>query len=224
MTALALAFGRLLPRRRKSGWHHRTYSSRSRSSLSSSALSDIVQRRNLTSSSHSLDKASDHLLRLSKLDKEADHVEAREWVERFKVDDIPKDAYEVSRSRSSGPGGQHVNKTESKITLRCNLSRAKGVWLPPFVFQPLTKVPHYIPSPPSLQISSQQSRKAYQNLSSTLTLLHGLIARAAESVIVNPTSEEQKARVRGFVRKENERRLEGKKRAAMKRASRRDTD
>ncbi|WVF71837.1 hypothetical protein IAT40_006646 [Kwoniella sp. CBS 6097] len=181
-------------------------------------------RRSFPTTTAVQDKASDHLLSIPKLDKEADHVQAREWVNGFRVDDIPKDGYEVSRSRSSGPGGQHVNKTESKITIRCDLTRAKGDWLPPFVFQPLTKVPHYMPSPPSIQISSQQSRKASQNLSTALGLLHQTIVKSAESVIINPTSEEQKEKVRRYVRKENERRLEGKKRAAAKRASRRDID
>jgi peptidyl-tRNA hydrolase ICT1 len=35
---------------------------------------------------------------------------AREWVETFKVDDIPKKHTTVAFSASSGPGGQNVNK------------------------------------------------------------------------------------------------------------------
>ncbi|WVQ99068.1 hypothetical protein IAU59_006200 [Kwoniella sp. CBS 9459] len=201
-----------------------TAKAKANASTSASANPIPGSIRTLTSTASLQEKASTHLLRLAKLDKEADHVEARAWVDGFTLDDIPKDAYEVSRSRSSGPGGQHVNKTESKITIRCDLTRAKGLWLPPFVFQPLTKVPHYIPSPPSIQISSQQSRKASQNLASTLASLHDIIARSARSVIVNPTSDEQKDKVRGYIKKENERRLEGKKRASAKRASRMDID
>ncbi|MEL6667870.1 MAG: alternative ribosome rescue aminoacyl-tRNA hydrolase ArfB [Bacteroidota bacterium] len=33
---------------------------------------------------------------------------------------------EISTSRSSGPGGQHVNKTETKVELRWNLGSSKA--------------------------------------------------------------------------------------------------
>jgi ribosome-associated protein len=41
---------------------------------------------------------------------------------------IPEDELHESASRSSGPGGQHVNKTETRVTLRWNVrdSRALG--------------------------------------------------------------------------------------------------
>ncbi|WWD09736.1 hypothetical protein V865_007864 [Kwoniella europaea PYCC6329] len=180
--------------------------------------------RTVASSSVSFAKASPHLLVLPTLPKETDHAAAREWVDNFKLDDIPKDAYIISRSRSSGPGGQHVNKTESKVTLRCDLSKAKGSWLPGFVFQPLMRSPHYIPSPPTLLISSQTTRTASQNLTTALDILHRTIIQAAESVIINPTSHEQKAKVKGYIRKENEKRIEMKKRNSAKKASRRDVD
>ncbi|OCF71465.1 hypothetical protein I204_07523 [Kwoniella mangroviensis CBS 8886] len=169
-------------------------------------------------------KASPQLLALSSLVKESDHAAAREWVDSFKLDDVPKDGYVVSRSRSSGPGGQHVNKTESKVALRCDLSKAKGEWLPGFVFQPMMKSPHYLPSPPALLISAQTSRTASQNLTTALDILHKTIVHAAESVIVNPTSHEQKAKVKRYIKKENEKRIEMKKRNSAKKASRRDVD
>jgi ribosome-associated protein len=34
---------------------------------------------------------------------------------------IPADEIQESASRSSGPGGQHVNKTETRVTLRWNV-------------------------------------------------------------------------------------------------------
>lgn len=34
---------------------------------------------------------------------------------------IPEQELEISASRSGGPGGQHVNKTSSKITVRWNI-------------------------------------------------------------------------------------------------------
>lgn len=39
-----------------------------------------------------------------------DHDEARRWLRQFHVNTIPRTLCEISFSRSSGPGGQNVNK------------------------------------------------------------------------------------------------------------------
>ncbi|MEO1335458.1 MAG: alternative ribosome rescue aminoacyl-tRNA hydrolase ArfB, partial [Myxococcota bacterium] len=36
--------------------------------------------------------------------------------------EVPADLVEVQYSRASGPGGQHVNKTETRVTLRLNIA------------------------------------------------------------------------------------------------------
>lgn len=41
---------------------------------------------------------------------EADLQAARQWLAKLDPDTIPRDICEVSFSRSSGPGGQNVNK------------------------------------------------------------------------------------------------------------------
>lgn len=41
---------------------------------------------------------------------EADMRDAREWLASFDVETIPKKLCDISFSRSSGPGGQNVNK------------------------------------------------------------------------------------------------------------------
>ena len=38
---------------------------------------------------------------------------------------IPADELHESASRSSGPGGQHVNKTETRVTLRWNVAESE---------------------------------------------------------------------------------------------------
>ncbi|KAK8869477.1 hypothetical protein IAR55_000042 [Kwoniella newhampshirensis] len=167
----------------------------------------------------------DDLKHLHHLSSTKDHALARTWLDGFKVDDIPKESLEITRSRSSGPGGQHVNKTESKVTIRLNLLHAQERWLPPFVLAALESSPHYhSSSPPSLLLSSQTSRSASHNQTTALHLLYTTIRSAAESLIVNPTSPEQRARVRGLEKREKERRLEGKKRHGAKKAARRDID
>lgn len=45
----------------------------------------------------------------SQLKEEKDHVQAAEWIKAFEAagaDAIPVDAYSITMSRSSGPGGQ----------------------------------------------------------------------------------------------------------------------
>lgn len=46
-----------------------------------------------------------------------DHREARTWLARFHVNTIPKNICDVTFSRSSGPGGQNVNKFENSRPL-----------------------------------------------------------------------------------------------------------
>lgn len=39
---------------------------------------------------------------------------------------IPEHELEITASRSGGPGGQHVNKTSSRITVRWNVQRSQA--------------------------------------------------------------------------------------------------
>lgn len=47
---------------------------------------------------------------------EEDHEAARRWLENLDSNTIPKKLREVSFSRSSGPGGQNVNKCVHDLT------------------------------------------------------------------------------------------------------------
>ena len=47
---------------------------------------------------------------------EEDHNDARTWLARFNANTIPKDLCELTFSRSSGPGGQNVNKYAAKTS------------------------------------------------------------------------------------------------------------
>jgi hypothetical protein len=65
---------------------------------------------------------------LASLDKPAHHATAAEWADNFKqvgVRAIPKDAYEITMSRSSGPGGQvrgmfSATLCRAEISLACS--------------------------------------------------------------------------------------------------------
>jgi peptidyl-tRNA hydrolase ICT1 len=45
-----------------------------------------------------------------------DLQEARSWLDRLHAETIPKSICELSYSRSSGPGGQNVNKYADTVT------------------------------------------------------------------------------------------------------------
>jgi hypothetical protein len=66
---------------------------------------------------------------------------AREWIQQFKLKGgltPPRhaDDYEITYSRSSGPGGQNVNKLNTKATVRLDLERASR-WLPEHAIEAL---------------------------------------------------------------------------------------
>ena len=71
------------------------------------SISEVTTaKRNFTSTSTAKGRAPESLLRLKSLVTENDHSLARTWLEGFGPEDIPKEAWSASYSRSSGPGGQ----------------------------------------------------------------------------------------------------------------------
>lgn len=110
---------------------------RAGSSSASSRLPTTL--RHFTTTPRTFAPPSKELLALPALKDDDHHALAREWLDAFSADDVPKTSYVISYARSSGPGGQHVNKTNSKAVLHCDIHRAKGHWLPPFVVPELQR-------------------------------------------------------------------------------------
>ena len=85
---------------------------------------------------------------------------------------------ECTYVRSSGPGGQNVNKVSSKCQLRWNA--LASVSLPPAVHQRvLTKLANRLTTDGSLIITSDRYRDQRRNRDDCLDKLHSLIAEAA---------------------------------------------
>jgi len=72
---------------------------------------------------------------------------AQTWLQEFKPSQIPVDEFDISYSRSSGAGGQKVNKTSSKATVALEPHK----WLNPYYCS-------WIPKPVLHQIKSKKIR------------------------------------------------------------------
>ncbi len=124
---------------------------------------------------------------------------------------IPGDAIEVRAVRSSGPGGQNVNKVASKIELHVDLARIKGMGEESRqrLFRLVAK---RLDSEGRLMVTSQITRDQQRNLEDARRKVHHWVARA----LVKP-----KKRIRTEPKPQsNERRLLEKKRRSERKASR----
>ncbi|KAF8596548.1 hypothetical protein BDV93DRAFT_563177 [Ceratobasidium sp. AG-I] len=120
--------------------------------------------------------------------------DARKWVRQFiERGGIPKKEFEIGYSRSSGPGGQHVNKTSTKATVRLPL---KCRWIPQWSKTSLRAHPtYYIDRTDSLQVSSDVHRSQSQNLSECLKKINLHIEQSASNSIPKPPDLEKQKRI-----------------------------
>ncbi len=124
---------------------------------------------------------------------------------------IPLAEFEMSYARSSGPGGQNVNKVNSKATLRWSLARTAS--LPEDVRQRFLARHHRrVTVEGDLVVTSQRYRDAGRNASDCLEKLRQMLLDVAQ-----PPKRRQPTRpTRGSVR----RRLDDKRRRSQKKGSR----
>ncbi|KAI8639895.1 hypothetical protein BD408DRAFT_391610 [Parasitella parasitica] len=107
--------------------------------------------------------------------------EATSWQQSFNQSHIPKDNISISFSRSSGPGGQNVNKVSTKVDMRLSLSKA-NTWLPDYAIKNLKNSTQLRKSKENeLIITSDRSRSQAKNIQDCYEKLTGIIR---ESVAV----------------------------------------
>ncbi|KIJ14434.1 hypothetical protein PAXINDRAFT_135038 [Paxillus involutus ATCC 200175] len=143
--------------------------------------------------------------------------EARSWLSSFRAAaTIPKHLAELSFSRSSGPGGQNVNKLSTKVTARC---RVDAPWIPPWARENLMRSPYYVKSSHSLLMTSSASRSQASNVDDVLSKLHALVAESAAKLITNSPTVEQRQRVASFQKADGaRRRMQKDKRSVIKKS------
>ncbi|XP_029977286.1 large ribosomal subunit protein mL62 [Sphaeramia orbicularis] len=134
---------------------------------------------------------------------------------------IPIDRLTVSYSRSSGPGGQHVNKVSTKAEVRFHVQTAD--WIPEDVRQKiLEKNKNRINKAGELLVTSELSRNQQRNLSDCIQKISTIIVDASEKPY-EPTAEEIALRA-ARLEKRNKERLKQKKIHSAIKQSRRDFD
>ena len=86
---------------------------------------------------------------------------------------------QISTSRSSGPGGQNVNKVNSRVTIGFDIGRS-GILTPDEKQLLLSRLGGRLSKDGLLQITSQESRSQLQNKEDALNKLGNVLARALE--------------------------------------------
>jgi peptidyl-tRNA hydrolase ICT1 len=96
---------------------------------------------------------------------------------------IPSDKLKISYCRSSGPGGQHVNKTNSKVTVCVHLASAE--WIPSKARPKLAKLhKNSINKEGFWMITSEKTRTATLNLADCMDKMRCYITEASRPVPV----------------------------------------
>jgi ribosome-associated protein len=89
---------------------------------------------------------------------------------------IPSNELEITASRAGGPGGQHVNKSSTRITIRWNVPKSSAL-TPEQKTRLLTNLQSQLTSEGDLIIHNSASRSQAQNKEMALSRLAQLIRK-----------------------------------------------
>ncbi|KAI2483316.1 hypothetical protein Ptr902_05633 [Pyrenophora tritici-repentis] len=146
---------------------------------------------------------------------------ARKWLAELHAEAIPLQSIgELSFSRSSGPGGQNVNKVNSKATLKVPLDTLLR-HVPVALHSDIRRSRYVAAKSNTFIVQADDSRKQSDNAQSCYKRLYQAIAEAAQRAVPSETSAEQARRVKLLQQSDNERRLKHKKQQSAKKTSRR---
>ncbi|KAI1636031.1 hypothetical protein F4809DRAFT_641894 [Biscogniauxia mediterranea] len=146
-----------------------------------------------------------------------DLAEARKWYASFTENSIPKG--HTTYSRSSGPGGQYVNKTESKATTVWTIDElSKG--LPKLMRSVLRTSRYYSKGNDSITIHAQTQRSRTANTDENHMKLAQELQVMYKEHVPAATSSEKRKKHEDLEKSFHENRLKAKKYQSSKKASR----
>ncbi|KAI1757635.1 hypothetical protein F4782DRAFT_479280 [Xylaria castorea] len=144
--------------------------------------------------------------------------EARKWHATFNEGSLPSG--HTKYSRSSGPGGQHVNKTESKATTVWPVAELSKV-LPKLIRSALKSSPYYVMGSDSITMQAQTQRSRNANTEENRQKFVKELHRIYKEQVPGVTSEKKLKKHEALEKAFHESRLQFKKHQSSKKASRR---
>ncbi|KAG1056414.1 hypothetical protein G6F43_001689 [Rhizopus delemar] len=146
------------------------------------------------------------------------YEEAYAWQRSFNEQKIPKEHVTIAFSRSSGPGGQNVNKVNTKVDLR--LSLPKATWIPDYAKAKLRSTSSIKKSKnDELIITSDKTRSQAKNIKDCYDKLVCVIKEAV--AVQKEPDETTLERVRQLQNLQEKNRKDFKKRLSQKKSDRR---
>ncbi|WYZ34244.1 hypothetical protein EsH8_I_000520 [Colletotrichum jinshuiense] len=144
--------------------------------------------------------------------------QARTWHRTFDGSQLPKG--QTSYARSSGPGGQHVNKTESKAVTSWPVKDLLPV-LPKLLHRGIRGSKYYAARSDSLTFQAQTHRQRDANADENQEKLIDEVKRIYQETVPGETSTDKKKKHAEIAKSFNEGRLKQKKQLSSKKQSRR---
>ncbi|XP_014282285.1 large ribosomal subunit protein mL62 [Halyomorpha halys] len=132
---------------------------------------------------------------------------------------IPIDKLNISYCRSSGPGGQNVNKVNTKVDIRFNLESAE--WIDDEVKKKLADLYNSrLNRDGYFIVRSDKTRSQFYNQADAITVLREMLFNAAKACIVQEPSQETLHILRKRKERANIQRLAAKSQHSLKKQGR----